>query len=243
MPLKSKSEPVVERIERQLEADEELSEFGVLGAHLVKPHLIDDRFDVRCGLGEEGHKPLVVVEASRTCDELADAARVGAAYSRVAGHEFFTGIEIERIPVLPDCAAFGHRVKADDRPVGEVGLEAVLKVFRHAGAEGLHLLIEGRCAGSELFLGFKRGGVFLVAGRVFAALGHRKPTEGGGENVWPERGREALGKGVGILQIGCDQHEAEIGFWSHDAEEEELGAGCGTDFADEFGEGGLGRDA
>ena len=212
-------------------------------AHFIEAHFIDDGFDVRGGLREESHEPLLVVEPSRAGDELKDAARVGAANAGVAGHEFFAGVEIERIPVLARGAAFGHRVKADDWPVGEVRLKAVFEIFRHAGAEGLHLLVEGGRAGSEFFLGLKRGGVFLIAGRVFAALGHGEPTECRREDVRPEGSREALGEGVGILQVWREQHEAEVGFRSHHAEEEELCAWGRADFADQLGEGGLGCDA
>ena len=172
-----------------------------------------------------------------------NAARIGPADAGVAGHEFFAGIEIERIPVLAWCAAFGHRVKADDRPVGEVRFEAVFEIFCHAGAEGLHLLVEGWRARSELFLVLERGGVFRITGRVFAALGHREPAKGRREDVWPEGGRKTLGEGVGNLKIGREQHEAEVGFWRDHAEEEELGAGGRADFANQFGKGGLGGDA
>lgn len=46
---RSKREPVVEGVERQLESDEKLAELGVLRADLVEAHLVDDRFDVRGG--------------------------------------------------------------------------------------------------------------------------------------------------------------------------------------------------
>ncbi len=240
---RSEAEPLIERIEWQLEPDEELPELGVLCTHLVETHLIDDCFDVRGRPCKEGHEPLLVVEAGRAGDELENAARIGAADAGVAGHEFFAGIEIKRIPILAWRAAFGHRVKADDRPVGEVRLKAILQIFRHAGPEGLHLLVEGRRARSEFVLGLERGGVFRITGGVFAALGHREPAKGRCENVRPEGGRKTLGEGVGILQVRRKQHEAEVGLWRDHAEEEELRAGGRTDFADEFGKGGLGYDA
>ena len=81
------------------------SELRELRTDFVETHFVDDRLDVRRRVRKERHAPLAVVETGRARDELAHATCVGAADARVAGHEFFALLEIERIPILPAAGA------------------------------------------------------------------------------------------------------------------------------------------
>src|SRR4051812_5267496 len=94
-----------ELVERHAEADEELAELGVLGAHFIEAHFVDDLADVEGVVREEGHAPLGVIEAGGAGDELEDFAVIGAAEPAVAGHEFLALFEGEGVPVLTRNAA------------------------------------------------------------------------------------------------------------------------------------------
>src|SRR5205823_378479 len=62
--LLSKLQSPEQFVERQLEADEKLSEIGKFCAHSIETHLINDGFDLERVAREQRDAPLRVVQAS-----------------------------------------------------------------------------------------------------------------------------------------------------------------------------------
>ena len=220
----------------ELEGDVEVAEFGVDGGDFVEAHFVDDAFDLEEVVGEESDTPLVGIEAGGAGDELADFAGVFAAGAGVAAHEFAAFVEVERPPVGADVAVFVHGVEADDRPIREVGIEAVVVVLFHVGAPFFEPSSVGVGADFEIFgAGDAGGGVFFFFG-VFGPLGHGEVAVGGAEDIGTEAEGELFFEAVGVVEVSGDEHETEVGFGSEDAEGEELGFVVGADGLEGLGE-------
>lgn len=131
-----------EFVERQLDADVEITEFCIFGADFVESHFVNDAFHVGTVVGEQGDTPFVFVQAGGTGDQLADFSRPSATADGMACHETAAFVEIERIPIVAIVPAFRHRVETHDGPVRHVWVEAILIIFilvllerRHFGFE------------------------------------------------------------------------------------------------------------
>ena len=73
-------------IERQLNADEEFSEIGVLGADFIKAHFVNDFLDLEGIARKKRNPPLRIIKAGRAGDELFYFAGKFAADPGVAAH-------------------------------------------------------------------------------------------------------------------------------------------------------------
>ena len=220
----------------ELEGDVEVAELGVDSGDFVEAHFVDDAFDLEEVVGEEGDAPFVGVEAGGAGDELADFASVFAAGAGVAAHEFAAFVKVERPPVGADVAVFVHGVEADDRPIREVGIEAVVVVLLHVGAPFVEPGGVGVGTDFEIFgAGDASGGVFFFLG-VLGPLGHGEVAVGGAEDIGTEAEGELFFEAVGVVEVSGDEHEAEVSFGSEDAEGEELGFGVGADGLEGLGE-------
>lgn len=227
-------------VERELHPDVEVSELAVTCGHLVKTHLVHDGLDVDAVLGEESDAPFEFIQAGGAGDELEDAARVGAADASVTCHQLAAGFKIERIPVVRAVAALRHWVKADERPVWQDGIEAVLEVVRHAVVELLDACLKFRGSGREAFFpdeGF--GAVLLLGGGVFRALGLGEVRIGGAEDLWAKRETELFLIGIRDLEIWGEQHEAEVGLGRSDGKNQQVRVGRRADFLHQLGEAGF----
>lgn len=196
--------------QRKLQPDIELTELGVLSAHGIEPHFVNDAFDVEKILGEKRHAPFCIVETGRAGDELPDAPGIPAANSPMPGHKAFALLETQAVPVLLCIAAFAHRVETKDRPVGQVGIETVGPVLLHARPKFRETVGEGRGVRTEILFALKLCGKLLLRGRVLAALGHGQETEHGFEYIGPEGKRDPLFECAGREQIRCEQHETDV---------------------------------
>ena len=89
----------------------------------------------------------------------------------------------------------------------------------------------------EPFLGHEGvGGILLACGGIFRPFGLGEVGEGRAQDIGPQCEGEAFFEGVGRLEVGGEEHEAEVGFGSGDGEGEELGVRGGPDLLDEFRE-------
>jgi hypothetical protein len=207
----------------ELESDIKVAKLCIDGGDLVEAHLIDDAFDLEEVVGEQGDAPFVGVEAGGAGDELADFAGVFAAGAGMAAHEFAAFLEGEGPPIGADVAELVHGVKADNGPVGEVRVEPVVVVFGHVAFPLGEAGGVGFAAGFEVFgLGDASGGVLLFFG-VLGPLGHGEVAVAGGEGIGAEGEGKLFFEAVGVMEIGGEQNEAQIGFGGDDAEGEELG--------------------
>src|SRR4030095_6710436 len=115
--------------EWQLNSDVKFAEIRILGADGIETHFVNDRFDLKCIAREQRHAPFRVIEAGRARDKLFHFAGELASNSGVPFHQFAALIIRQRIPIPLFAAAFAHVIKANDRPVGQRGINALLPVM------------------------------------------------------------------------------------------------------------------
>lgn len=213
----------------ELDANVEVAKFAILGGDFIPAHLIDDGFDLEDVVSKEGDTPLVAVQTGGAGDELAYLARKFAAGFGVTTHEFTAFVEFLGIPVGTDVAALAHGVKAHDLPVGHVRVKAVIEILIHvalplgdAGGVGFR-------ADFQIFrAGDAGGGVFFLFA-VFGPLGHGEVAVGRIEDLRAEGLAELLFKAVRILEVGCEEHDAEICLGADHAKGEQLRLGMCPD--------------
>lgn len=172
---------------------------------------------------KERDAPFMGIEPGGAGDELADFACVLAAALGMAGHEFATFGELGRIPVGTDIAAFAHGVKAHDRPVWHVRVEAVVEVFAHVRLPFRQFGRVDFAAGLDAFCGSDPGGGVFFFFRVLCPLGHGEVAINGIQNVGSQSEVEALFKGAGVVEAGGQEHEPEVCLRADDGEGDELG--------------------
>jgi hypothetical protein len=61
LPVSLQQQPLKQLVERELQPDEEIAEFGKTSAHVVKTHLVDDRLHVEDIMGKQGDAPFPVI--------------------------------------------------------------------------------------------------------------------------------------------------------------------------------------
>ena len=128
---------------RQHEAGEERAELGVARRHRIEAHLVHDVLQRDRVVGEQRDAPLPVVEPGRAGDELQDAARVGAADARVAGHQLLALLERELVPVRVRRRGASTSGRSSSSCFArQLRMQAVLAVVRHALAPRREALVE-----------------------------------------------------------------------------------------------------
>src|SRR5437762_1435813 len=88
-----KLQPPEQFVERELQADVELAEFAVVGAHGVEAHFVNDRLNLKRVLGEQRDTPLGIVESGRTSDQLFHFPGVLPANGAMPEHELASFFE------------------------------------------------------------------------------------------------------------------------------------------------------
>src|SRR4029453_7459809 len=98
-------------------------------------HFVNDRFDLKCVARKERYAPFRVIEAGRTSDELFHFAGELASDRGVPFHEFTALFIRQRVPIPLFATAFAHVIKANDRPIGQRGVNTLLPVIFYSVAE------------------------------------------------------------------------------------------------------------
>src|SRR5256885_2837973 len=140
----------------------------------IETHFVNDRFDLKCIARKQSHAPFRVVEACRTRDELFYLAGELASNRGVSFPQFAALVIRQGIPIALLSAPFAHVIKANNRPIGQCRINALLPVMFHSLAKCCQGLIEFCLIVPHT--GLKRLRVFVFACGVFAFLRKRHIT-------------------------------------------------------------------
>ena len=196
-------------------ADEEGPEFGVASAGFVKPHFVDDVFEV-FGVGSpEGDAPFPVVQSETDGNQLADFAGEGHAAAGVFAHQGVALVFGEREPVFADFALLVHRVEASVGVLGKRRGQPLLVHADETGGVAFDFFGVGRAVGGFTF-GEEPLAKLLDAGDVFANLGHRDKRVAGRQRNAKRARHQPLMYAVDLERVGVHQHQAKIGFVAAD---------------------------
>lgn len=204
--------PLQESRNAHLQADVEIAKIGINRRDLVKTHFIDDAFDLEKVVSKQSDAPLVGVESGGAGDELADFPGVFAAGAGMAAHQFTAFFKLEHPPIGTDIAVLVHGVKANDRPIGEVGVEAIVVVLLHVRAPFVEPGRVGFGPDFQVLSAGDAGGGILFFFGVFCPFRHGQVAVGGGQQVGAKAEGQLLFKAIRVMEICRDEHKTQVRF-------------------------------